>query len=196
MVPNRSRRAGGRADLVTAGSAVAVGAFGWLVAHTLNFWFIAHSHQGVLSSSGRHVHEVTAAAAVVTGALAAAALVAALLVGGFRPASRSENRNTVAPATGLSTVAFLTADAIEHTVLGLESTPPIVIVFGALLHAAFGAGTSLYWVRLTGGVRIPVVRPVPEPAVTARPRPPAPDDRPWRRLVWAYAVAGRAPPVC
>ncbi|MBU2669898.1 hypothetical protein KOI35_40945 [Actinoplanes bogorensis] len=190
---NGSRRASGGAHLATAGSAVAVGLFGWLVAHTLNFWFIAHSHAGPLSLSTRHVHEVTAAATVVAGGLATAALIAAFLAGAGRQTGRPRWRGTVPLAAGLSTVAFLAADAIEHTVLGLESTPPVVVVLGALLHASFGAGASLYWLRFTGGIALPSTRSNPQPVTAALPM--APRVRPWRRLLWATAVVGRAPPV-
>ncbi|WP_127506183.1 hypothetical protein [Actinoplanes solisilvae] len=191
---NRDRRIAGAADLVGAGSAMAVGVFGWLAAHTLNFWIIAHSHHGALSTTERHVHQATAAATIVAGGLATAALVTAALVGGHRAAPR---RSTVHVAVGLSAAAFLGADTIEHTLLGIDSTPPQAILLGLLLHAGFGAVSSLYWLRFTDSVcslATPATTSPAEPA--ARPEPAEHETPRRRRLVWAYAVAGRAPPAC
>jgi hypothetical protein len=42
-------RTEGAADLFAAGSALAAGAVGWLVAHAVNFWLLAHRHDGALS---------------------------------------------------------------------------------------------------------------------------------------------------
>nr|WP_221383153.1 hypothetical protein [Actinoplanes polyasparticus] len=188
------------ADVWAAAAAVAVGVFGWLMAHSLNFWLIAHSHHGVLSGPAHHVHEFTAAAAVLTGGLAGASLIAVVVSSALGPPARAVSRrrrcHLVRLAAGLSTVAFIAADALEHAALGVDSTPPSVYVTGLLLHAAFGAGTSLYSLRFTDGVRS-LVRPhvtrwatplVPQPAALRWPRR-------WRRFLWAYALAGRGPPI-
>jgi MFS family permease len=195
MNPDGNRRAS-VADLMAA---VSAGAFGWLSAHTLNFWIIAHSHQGVLSGAARHVHEVTAAATVVAGCLAMATLLAAVVVVVPRrarpPNRRRGHRLSTQAAAGLSTAAFLAADTIEHAILDMAGTPPAVLLFGACLHAVFGAGASLSWLRLIDhftGLSWPCSHRS-EPAVH-RPRRQGLHRCRRHRLLWADALSSRGPP--
>jgi hypothetical protein len=196
--PISDPRAWDTARLVRAGSAVAVGGFGWLLAHVVTFWFVAHSHHGAMSVSARHVHSYTAAAAAVAGGLAVAALLAIALTCGWGRdrSSGPTRRRPVHRAVGLSTAAFLIADAVEHTVLGMEHTSPALVLLGACLHALFGAGSSLLWLGFVDGVQS-LFTPVRSPATVLRVRRTSPGRRPWRarRLLWTYAVAGRAPPM-
>jgi hypothetical protein len=83
-------------------------------------------------------------------------LIAAVVVGGHRSAPR---RTPVPVAVGLSAAAFLAADALEHALLGLDSTPPQAALLGLVLHGSFGAVSSLYWVRFAGCVRSLVIPP-------------------------------------
>jgi hypothetical protein len=192
MNPDRHQRA---AQLVAA---VSAGAFGWLAVHTLNFWIIAHSHPEELARGLRHVHEVTAAA-TVTGCLAVASLLAAVFVVLPEQARRGDRRGghglPVQAAVGVSTIAFLAADTIEHALLDMPATSPAVLLFGACLHAVFGVGASLYWLRLLDHITVlslPWYR-LTEPAAE-RPRRPARHLRRRHRLRWTYAVTSRGPP--
>jgi hypothetical protein len=186
-------RTKGTAEFFAAGSALAVGALGWLIAHLVTFWLLTHSHHGTLSLAGRHLHAVAAAEAVAAAGVAAAALAAVPLGAALR--RRRPRRTSVHLAVGLSTAAFVTADAVEHALLGLAPSPPATLFVGACLHALFGVGGSLLWVRLALGVRIPAVALRPAPAV-ARPGLGGRGPRRCRRLLCSYAVAGRAPPAC
>ena len=187
------------ARLVSAGSALAVGAAGWLLAHTVTLWLIAHSHHGTLSLSARPAHSSAAAAAVVAGCLAGASLLSVVLIVGLArdSASRSarRRRTTFQLAVGVSTVAFLAADAVEHAVLGLEGASPVLVLFGACLHALVGAGSSLFWLRFTDTVHtiLAPLRPLAAAPVHRLGRPARRSGR--RRLLWAEAAAGRAPPI-
>ena len=186
------------ARLVSAGSALAVGAAGWLLAHTVTLWLIAHSHHGTLSLSARPAHS-SASAAVVAGCLAGASLLSVVLIVGLArdSASRSARRRriTFRLAVGLSTVAFLAADAVEHAVLGLEGASAVVVLFGACLHALVGAGSSLFWLRFTDTVHT-ILAPLRPPAAADAHRLGRPARRLGRRrLLWADAAAGRAPPI-
>lgn len=183
--------------LFSAGTAVAVGAVGWLLAHVVTIWLAAHSEHGSLTPTGWHTHGYPSA--VATGGIAAVSLVALALAAGLGRTPRSwsppSRQVTVHRAIGLSTVAFLAADVVEHAVLGLAPAPPALVLLGALLHALFGAGSSLLWMRFTDGVRGMLSSLRPAVSVGAR-RPNRPAHRPPRprRLLWAEAVAGRAPP--
>ena len=188
------------ARLVSAGSTLAVGAAGWLLAHTVTLWLIAHSHQGTLTPSTRPGHSSAAAAAVVAGCLAGASLLSVVLTVGLARDSASwsarHRRTSVRLAVGLSTVAFLAADAVEHAVLDLEGTSAVLVLFGACLHALVGAGSSVFWLRFSDTVHT-VLAPVRPPATAGvhglhRPTRRSPGRR---RLLWADAVAGRAPPI-
>ena len=195
MNPDSSRPARA-AELVAA---VSAGAFGWLIAHTLNFWIIAHSHPQDLARGLRHVHELTAAA-TVAGCLAVASLLAAaIVVGPRRTRPKDQPRgdgHRVHAAAVVSTGAFLVADAIEHALLDLPGTSPAVLLFGTCLHAVFGAGASLYWLRLLDHITGQTWWPwghhsTPATACLCRP-----ERHPWRRhrLLWAYAITSRGPP--
>ena len=186
----------GTATAAGAWSAVAVGTFGWLLAHVVTFWLVAHRHAGMLETAG-HVHSGTAVSAAIVGVLATASLTAIV----FRarrtgiPAPEATGGASVTRLVGLSILAFLAADAAEHAVLGWERTPPALLLFGALLHAIFGAGGSLCCLRLSSTVRILLAWLRPLLAPNARRTIGAGEATLRRRLLWADAVAGRAPPV-
>ncbi|RSM60077.1 hypothetical protein DMB66_25670 [Actinoplanes sp. ATCC 53533] len=182
------------ADLFAAGSALAVGVAGWLVAHTVNFWVLAHSYDGALSPAARHLHAVRAGEAVVAGCLVAAAVLAVAVAVGFLHGRRRST--AVHLAVGSSVVAFLAADAVEHALLGLGPTPPAVLLAGAFLHALFGAGSSLVWLRLVLRVRVATRSPVHPVSAAARPVRARRRPERCRLLLCSYAVAGRAPPPC
>ena len=199
MARGDTRRSEGPAGLKAAGSAAAVGVLGWLTAHTLNFWFVAHSHFGAASSASRHVHRASAAVAVIAGCLAVAAVVA-VAVGAHAksgaPAVPRHRHTVVQLAVGLSTIAFLGADAVEHAALGLDGTPPVVLLIGIVLHTLLSVGASLFWRDFSAALRVllrwllgwalPEAQPARRPARRRCRR---------RRLWWAYALAGRAPPL-
>lgn len=196
MVLGGVRREKGSADLTTVGSATAVGVFGWLVAHTLNFWIVAHSQHVVLGHTSRQLWQVTTTATMVVGMLAVAALLS--VVRGCGPAAPRHRRGrTIQVAVGLSTAAFLVADTIEHAVLGLDSTPAVGVLLGALVHASFGAGTSLYWLQFVAELQVaarwllPWLLPEPSPVRPVARHRWHPD-----RFWWASAPACRAPPAC
>jgi hypothetical protein len=194
MNPDRSRPARA-AELMAA---VSAGAFGWLVAHILNFWITAHSHPNDLAQGGRHVHELTAAA-TVAGCLATASLLAAATVAVPIKARRGEQRRGHGPriqaAAAASTVAFLAADVIEHALLDLPRTPPALLLFGACLHAVFGVGGSLSWLCLLDHITAPNWPPShhSEPATQ---HPGRPGHRLWcrHRLLLTYTIISRGPP--
>ena len=189
-------RAPGTAHVHGAGPAVVVGAFGWLLAHVVTFWLSTHSHPG-MPDTARQLHSYAAAAAVVVAGLTAASVLTVSLatrrIAQRPPALRAGG---VAGSVGLSTLVFLAADAIEHSTLGLDSTPPALLLLGALLHTLFGVGGSLVWLRFSGTVHAvltwlrPPARPAARRPVRAPQRP-----RGHPRLLWAPAVAGRAPPL-
>jgi hypothetical protein len=198
----RELRARDTARWLGAGSAVGVGAFGWLLAHVVTFWLATHSHHDSPSLSSWHVHGFAAAGTVVAGSLAAvwviALLAASWWTGGSASSSPRGRRPSVHRAVGLSTGSFLAADAIEHAVFGLAPTPPTLMVLGVLLHALLGVGSSLLWLSFTDVVRSVLTAMWPSTSSGACP-PVMPDQRSRRprRLLWAAVVAGRAPPaVC
>jgi hypothetical protein len=194
MNPDSSRPARA-AELMAA---VSAGAFGWLVAHTLNFWIIAHSHPNDLAQGVRHVHELTAAA-TIAGCLAVASLLAAAIVVVPSKTRRGEQRRGYGPriqaAAAASTVAFLAADVIEHALLDLPRTPPALLLFGACLHAVFGVGVSLSWLRLLDHITAPNW-PSGHHSEPATHHPGRPGPHLWcrHRLLLAYAITGRGPP--
>ena len=199
MIPvNDHGRTTATAPLAIVGPAV-VGAFGWLLAHCLTFWLIAHSHRGDLSPLARHVHDSSAAAAVIAGCLAAACLIAVALTstpGAARatPTPR-QRRRTFQLAVGLSTGGFLLADTVEHVVVGLERTPPTVVLLGAALHALIGAASSLFWLHYTDSVHhLLRARARLDGLPALRPGPASTGPHLRRTNLWAYTFAGRAPP--
>jgi hypothetical protein len=179
---------------MTVAPAVVLGVFGWLVAHTVTFWFAAHSHNGPLSLTARHLHDYSALAAIVTGCLAAVACVTAAATGIRR--DHRPRRRTVHLSVGLSTGAFLVADTVEHVLLDLPHSPPALVLLGAGLHAVMGAATSLFWLTVAQAIqaRVRTRHDVDLPAVPQRCRT-SRTPHPWRTHLWAAAVPGRAPPV-
>ena len=188
------------ARFANAGSALAVGTFGWLLAHSLTFWLLAHGNHGALTAVADDVHGLAASASVVGGCLAVASMLAVGLT--IRPArhgrsSSPQRRRTAVPlAVGLSTGAFLVADVVEHQLLGLGPVQPSFLVLGLCLHAVLGAGSSMLWLSFTDAVRGLLRRSRPVTAQAERhSRLHDASSRRRREHLWAYAVAGRAPPV-
>ena len=181
----------GTARMAGAGPALAAGTAGWLLAHVVNLWFVAHSHDGVSTSTG-HVHGYAAASSAVTGMLAVAALLAMCWM--MRRTRRREPAAAgLARPVVLSTSAFLAVDAVEHAVLGWERTPVVLLAAGAVLHALCTAASTMVWLRLSGALVLllgwmrPPAAPSPRRFVGAARHPSA-----RRRLLWAEAIVGRA----
>ena len=196
-----SRGAFGQGRLLTVGSALAVGACGWLTAHALTYWLMAHGHTGPLGQAARHTHHYSASLAILAGCLAAAALLAVMITAGTggrrgpRPPGHLER--VMRRDTTLSTAAFVGAEIVQHWVMGENHRPPVaVLVLGAALHALIGAITSLVWLRCIDGMHH-LPRLANTPRLDTRPRRPgpcAPGHLRRRREVWAFSIIGRAPP--
>jgi hypothetical protein len=201
MAIRNDRRAGARnaARLLSACSPIALGVFGWLTAHLLTLWLLAHSHNTVVSPTGRHLHHYTASATLLVGCLAAASLLAALVSASpsDRPHPGTSGRSAaIRRAIWISTLAFGAAELTEHALLGADRKPPAILLAGLLLHALAGSLTTLSWRHYHGVVhRIwsmtgPLVAPV-----SAQPRPVSASAPAPRRYLCGACIAGRAPPL-
>ncbi|NMO49888.1 hypothetical protein HH310_01560 [Actinoplanes sp. TBRC 11911] len=169
-----------------AGPAVGVGALGWLLAHAVTFWLSAHSNPGAPERATTAIR-VLAAVCVLAVALAAVRRT---------PSRRYEwAASGVVGSVGLSTLVFFAADAVEHSALGQRPTPPALLLLGALMHILFSVGSSLMWLRFSSTVLVLLgwLCPAGEASSGRRIRASQRTRRP-RRLLWAAAVAGRAPP--
>lgn len=186
------------ARLLTACAPAAVGVFGWLAAHLLTFWLLAHTHGGSPSPAGRHLHHYTAATALLAGCLAAASLLATLISAPSRQPPRSKPTDpamTARRAAWMSTLAFIGSELLEHTVFGGDRKPPVILVAGLLLHAFAGALAALTWRqyrdavhKLRSATGPPAALDQARPQRTNRPRS-------WpRRPYRGSSIAGRAPP--
>lgn len=173
-----------------------MGVSGWLLAHAVTFWLSVRSLAGI-PQSDQHVH-APAASATVIGALVATSILALGLTAKRRGGKPSSTLSLagVAGSVGLSTLVFLAADAAEHSALGLAPTPPVLLMLGALLHLLLSVGSSLVWLRFSGAVLVLLawLHASAEPSAARRIRAPQRAQGP-RRLLWAAAVAGRAPPM-
>jgi hypothetical protein len=200
MVSVGGRRAGAlcAARLLSAASPVAVGVFGWLTAHLLTFWLLAHSHSASLSPAARHLHHYTASATVLVGCLAAASLLTALVTAPPRDPCQQEpagQDRAVRRSIWMSSLAFVGAEVLEHAVLGGERKPPVILLAGLLLHAIAGALTTLTWRHYRDAVHRmwSMTRPLTAPALGPQPRVfgPVPGSR---RHLCGSCITGRAPP--
>ena len=184
--------------LLSACAPPAVGVFGWLTAHLLTFWLLAHSHSATLSPAARHLHHYTASATVLVGCLAAASLLAALVTVPPRDPSRQEpagHGHAVRRSIWMSSLAFVGAEVLEHALLGGERKPPVILLAGLLLHAIAGALTTLTWRHYRDAVHRmwSMTRPLTAPALGPQPRVfgPVPGSR---RHLCGSCITGRAPP--
>ena len=184
--------------LLSACAPPAVGVFGWLTAHLLTFWLLAHSHGRPLSPAGRTLHHYTETAALLVGCLAAASLLAVLLTRPRRnwPQPTSAHRAATARrAVWMSTLAFASAELVEHAMLSADRKPPVILLAGLLLHALAGALTTVTWHHYRDAVHRMWATTEPVPAACRTPPahitapPPAP-----RRHLCGSCITGRAPP--
>ena len=195
----RDRRGGAvrAARSLSACSSLAVGVFGWLVAHLLTLLLLAYSHGGALSLTGQRLHDYTTAAALLAGCVAAISLLT------MPVSASSPRRSSLAPPrrgeavrsfATMSTTAFLVAQLAEQTILDGFRMPPAILLSGVLVHALFGAASGLTWHHYHD-----VVHRLWSPT---RPTPASPTPLPFRstsawnpcRPVFGSCVTGRAPP--
>ena len=147
----RGDRSGGTVQatrLLAACAPMAVGVFGWLAAHLLTFWLLAHSHGDMITAAGRRLHHYTATATVLAGCLTAASLLAALVSAPStrsRDSKPSERGRAARRAAWMSTLAFATAELAEHGLFGGDRKPPLILLAGMLLHAVAGALATVTW---------------------------------------------------
>ena len=192
------------ARFTTFASAVALGTFGWLLAHALTYWIVAHGHPDALGRTDRHVHAYSMSMAVPAGWLGAVLLIAVLVIGVSQGArrycgagERPHWGRVVGRSTGLSVAAFAAAEVTQHLAMGDQHSPSgAALVVGLILHALIGAMTSIFWLRYTANVsslRVPSDRfALSMPArvvgrLSSRRR--RHDD-----TMLAFCVIGRAPP--
>ncbi|RSM56833.1 hypothetical protein DMB66_32675 [Actinoplanes sp. ATCC 53533] len=136
------------AQSLSACSSLAVGVFGWLIAHLLTLLLLTHSHGGTLSLAVRGLHDYTTAATVLAGGIAAISLlvmpVSASMPSSSDPGPPRRGR-TVRRFVAMSTLAFVAAQLGEHTLLDGVRMPPAILLAGVLLHALFGTVGALTW---------------------------------------------------
>lgn len=190
-----------RADwLAGAVVAAALGGLSWLGSHLLTGWLLTHSHPGPGGTEAvEHLHHSHAAAVIglflLASCVAAAAVVT--LPRGQRPDHRGDLANTVRRASAASTATFLLVECVDVALAGAHAVPaPMLLLYGAAIHALVGAAAGLVWRRGTDRVlrlAVHLLRAgLPEPAT--RPVPPADHKLPLRTRWLADCAAGRAPP--
>jgi hypothetical protein len=201
MVSVGDRRTGAlcAVRLSSAASPVTIAVFGWLTAHLLTFWLLAHSHSAAVSPAARHLHHYTASGTVLVGCLAAASLLAVLVTAPQRNSRLHETAvqgHVLRRSLWMSSLAFVGAEVLEHALLGGGRKPPVILLAGLLLHAIAGALTTLTWHHYRDAVRRlwSMTRPLGAPTLRPQLRMIAPVPGP-RRHLCGSCITGRAPPV-
>ena len=111
------------AQSLSACSSLAVGVFGWLIAHLLTLMLLAHSHGGTLGIAARGLHDYITAATVLAGSVAVVSLLAMPVSATLPSPSRSgppRRGDAVRRFVAMSTLAFLAVQLAEHTLLDLS----------------------------------------------------------------------------
>ncbi|MFC4041379.1 hypothetical protein ACFO1B_23335 [Dactylosporangium siamense] len=176
-------------------SALAFGVSGWLMAHLVTSWLLAHQHEaahGVAAGVG-HVHARDAALAVLVAALTGVALLAVACAVSLRPGAAPAG---VRQAGRWSVGVFLAAESAgfafseQHVV-----PPPLVLLAGLAVHALCAATAAVLCRRGVEGILIAAAALAGVPISVEQPAPGGfgpPPQRRSRRL--SLRRAGRGPP--
>ncbi|GAB3834582.1 hypothetical protein ACFPIJ_10660 [Dactylosporangium cerinum] len=187
-----------RADRLAGALAAAVlGGLSWLAAHLLTGRLPTHSHPGPDGTTAvEHLHRSHAAAVVGLFLLASCLAAAAVVTLPLRRRG-GDPAGTVRRASAASTATFLLVECVDVAVAGKHAVPaPMLLLYGAAIHALVGAAAGLVWQRNTDRVLRLAVHLLqagtPEPETTAV--PPADDTLPLATRWLTGCAAGRAPP--
>jgi len=150
----RKQRSLTGAGLLTAGSGLAFGLLGWVAAHDISSWLLAHCHVSGAAPDVWRVDRYAGETALFAGCLALGSLLALVAAPNPGRSGGPGRRRTTRLSALVSVGAFLATDLTERVVAGDGPMPPfMVLLVGLAVYAAIGTGTSFLWWYCLGTVR-------------------------------------------